>query len=164
VPNNVVYTTALPVAFSTVVHAGAHVATVYPAAEHASSAGDAATDGPQSSPAPVTTTVAHEVAQGPVVAAPAAATTAAEAPAATASSTVTLASNMSVVLATVEQFQAVSTHPVVVFTDHAAIFYDAAAVTTNLSAVKSFTYDFGDGFSISLVGLPAELAHVGLHV
>jgi hypothetical protein len=66
------------------------------------------------------------------------------------------------VLATVEQFQAVSIHPVVVFSDHAAIFYDAAAVSSNL--LKSVTYDFGDGFSISLIGLPAELTHAGVHV
>jgi hypothetical protein len=68
------------------------------------------------------------------------------------------------VLVTVEQFQAVAIHPVVVISDHSAIFYDAAAVTQNFNAVASVTYDFSDGFSISLIGLPAELAHAGIHV
>jgi hypothetical protein len=68
------------------------------------------------------------------------------------------------VLAIVGQFQAIEIHPALVLTANAAIFYDAAVVDANLSAVASVTYNFGDGFSISLVGLPAELAHAGAHM
>ena len=67
---------------------------------------------------------------------------------------------MNTVIAVVSEFQAIAIHPVALA--HArmrAIFYDQQAVATQLSAVKSITYDFGDGFSISLVGLPAELAY-----
>ena len=64
----------------------------------------------------------------------------------------------------VQEFQAVEVQPVVLLTDHAAIFYDAHAVTTDLKDVQSITYDFQDGFSISLVGLPAELAHAVIHM
>ena len=165
VPDNVPYTPALPIALSTVVHTGVHVATINPIAEHASSTGQPPTAAPPLA-APVASTGIPEAAQGPAVvgAPPAAASADAGAHAITVPSTATAAPNLSVVLTTVEQFQAVSTHPVVVFTTDAAIFYDAAAVTGNLSAVKSFTYDFGDGFSISLIGLPAEFAHIGIHV
>ena len=71
---------------------------------------------------------------------------------------------LAMVMASVMQFQAVEVQPVVLITDHAAIFYDAHAVTTDLQDVRSVTYDFQDGFSISLVGLPSELAHAHIHM
>jgi hypothetical protein len=71
---------------------------------------------------------------------------------------------MSAVLDAVKGFQSVEVQPVFVMTDHTAIFYDAAAAGNDFGALKSITYNFDDGFSISLVGLPTELAHVGVHV
>jgi hypothetical protein len=68
------------------------------------------------------------------------------------------------VIGAVEQFQAAAVHSALVVTSHAAIFYDVAATTSNYGAVAAVTYDFGDGFSVSLVGLPAELPHAGMHV
>lgn len=72
--------------------------------------------------------------------------------------------DMAAVIAAVKEFQSVEVHPVVLLTAHSAIFYDANAVTTQPNAIQSVTYDFGDGFSISLVGLPSELAHAVVHV
>lgn len=85
-------------------------------------------------------------------------------PAETAAPTAAPVPELSAVMASVLLFQAVEIQPVVLITDHTAIFYDAHAVTTALSEVKSVTYNFQDGFSISLVGLPAELAHAVIHV
>jgi len=147
-PDNVAYAATLPAAFSTMLQIGVHTGTVNSAVAHTSSA--------EASTAP--TAVEPEAAQGSTSAAHAAITT--TAPAAVA----TTAPDMSAVLAAVQQFQAVEIQPVLVLTVHAAIFYDAAAVDTNFGAVKSVTYDFGDGFSVSLVGLPAELSHVSVHV
>jgi len=184
VPGNVAYTATLPVALATVlqtgVHAGvSHTSVTPPAAEHASPAGNATAPSPAVAPVPYTTgpEAATHAATGSEAAAPAAAATGSEAaapaatatgpeaatPAATAATATAAAPDMSAVLATVEQFQAVAIHPVVVITDHAAIFYDAAALASNSSAITSVTYNFGDGFSISLVGLPAELPHAGVH-
>ncbi len=72
--------------------------------------------------------------------------------------------DLSAVMASVLLFQAVEVQPVVLLTSNGAIFYDAYAMATQLSQVRSVTYDFPDGFSISLVGLPAELAHAHLAV
>jgi len=74
--------------------------------------------------------------------------------------------DMSSLLGAVEQFEiaAGAGNSALVVTSHAAIFYDVAATTANYGAVAAVTYDFGDGFSISLVGLPAELPHTGMHV
>jgi hypothetical protein len=72
--------------------------------------------------------------------------------------------DIAAVLAIVHQFQAVEVIPAVVLSAQGAIFYDAYEVTANYNLVKSVTYDFADGFSISLVGIPAELTHAGAHV
>lgn len=155
---NVAYTATLPVAVATVLRTGIHTSVTRPAAdEHASSADNATT--PPLAVAPV-----HS-ASGPEAEAPAATTAATPVTVATPVAPTTAATpDLSAVLVTVEQFQAVAIHPVVVISDHSAIFYDAAAVTQNFNAVASVTYDFNDGFSISLIGLPAELAHAGVHV
>ena len=138
-PDTVAYVSTLPAVFSSVVQTGTHTG-VHTAAVEASPVAARSATAPEASHA--TAPAAPEAAQGSAAAVPA----------------------MSAVIATVEQFQAGEIRPVVVVTDHAAIFYDAYAVDTALGAVKSVTYDFGDGFSISLVGLPAELAHAGVHV
>lgn len=173
VPGTVQYAATLPTTFVTVLQTGVHASVSDASASDASashasasdasvshasvsdaSVSDASVTSPDTQHAPP---AGNSTPSSPVVApVPSEAAT----PATATASVPTLVA----VLATVEQFQAVSIHPVVVFSDHGAIFYDAAAVSSNLSAVKSVTYDFGDGFSISLIGLPAELAHAGVHV
>ncbi len=72
--------------------------------------------------------------------------------------------DLTTVMHIVLAFEAVEAQPAVLVSDHGVIFYDAAAINAQYSAVKSVTYDLGDGFSISLVGLPVELTHAGVHV
>ena len=40
------------------------------------------------------------------------------------------------------------------------IVYDTSALTSHSSEIKSVTFDFADGSSLSLVGLPAALPHL----
>jgi hypothetical protein len=136
VTDTAAYSPTPPNVFSTAIHAGVHIEAVSPQAAHASPAETAATASAPAVSSP-DTTAAPTAAPGP---------------------------ELSAVMASVLLFQAVEIQPVVLITDHAAIFYDAHAVTTALSEVKSVTYNFQDGFSISLVGLPAELAHAVIHV
>jgi hypothetical protein len=63
------------------------------------------------------------------------------------------------VLAIVQAFEAEVLHPAAVVTNNQVIIYDPSAIETSPGAVKSVTYDFSDGSSISLVGLPNELPH-----
>ena len=168
---DVTYLTELPAVFSNAVKAGLHTAVHAAAADVSHATADtspAAADTPhavaETSPvvADNTTTSVPTVApESPVtettVTAPS--STPATAPAAAVP-------DMAAVIAAVVQFQAVEIHPIVLLTTHAAIFYDAAALASQSSTIhiQSVTYDFGDGFSISLVGLPTELAHAVVHV
>jgi hypothetical protein len=43
--------------------------------------------------------------------------------------------------------------------DKEVILYDAGALTSDISDLKSVTFDFSDGSTLSLVGLPAALPH-----
>src|SRR5271157_3650379 len=108
----------------------------------------------------------HTAALAPASALYAASSAPAPAVTATPSSGVVPMTDMSSVLGAVEQFEiaAGAGNSALVVTSHAAIFYDVAATTANYGAVAAVTYDFGDGFSISLVGLPAALPHTGMHV
>jgi hypothetical protein len=161
VPDTVQYTATLPASVETVLHAGVHASVTSPETKDASPISNATASSPVV-PAAAPEAAAHADATATAPAATVAAPAATVAPAAAPAAVPVL----SAVLAAVEQFQAVSIHPVVVFSDqgHAVIFYDDAAVSSNLSAVKSVVYDFGDGFSISLIGLPSELSHAGVHV
>lgn len=154
VPDTVAYAPTAPAAISTVIHAGVHTTAVNVAAGSASSSGPVATG--------VSTVVTPNVIPETVnlvnvSSDPGLAVT----PGATAPITLPdIATVMHIVL----MFEAVEAQPTVLLSDHGVIFYDAAAINTHYSAVKSVTYDFGDGFSISLVGLPVELTHAGAHV
>lgn len=136
VTNAATVSSTLPDTFSVAIQSGDHVEVANPHAAH-------------TSPAEATTAMS-----APVVSSPSAAAAPAAAP----------VPDLSAVMAGIIQFQAVEIQPVVLITDHAAIFYDAHAVATDLPEVRSVTYDFQDGFSISLVGLPAELAHAVIHM
>ena len=69
------------------------------------------------------------------------------------------ATDLHAVLDSVKEFQAEAAQPVVLVTEHMVVVYDVKAIDNDLSAVTSITYDFKDGSSISLVGLPTELHH-----
>ncbi len=69
------------------------------------------------------------------------------------------ATDLHAVLDIVKEFQAEAAQPVVLVTEHMVVVYDAKAISNDLSAVTSITYDFKDGSSIRLAGLPAELHH-----
>jgi hypothetical protein len=143
-PEIVPFSASLPAAFSTVLQAGVHTVIAHPDAAQPESTGAAPAASAAQSAAGLTTS-----------------------PAMTSVSTTTTAPatpDMKVVLVAVEQFQAVAVQTVLMMTPHAAIFYDAAATTMSYGAVTSVTYDFGDGFSISLVGLPSELPHAAAHM
>ncbi len=152
---DVTYLNGLPPVFSNAVKTGSHTVV------HAAAAAEISHAAAETSPSPANnvTTPVPSVTPEPV-----ATETPATHSAAPATAPAAAVPDMSAVIAAVMQFQAVEIHPVVLITAHAAIFYDAAAVTTQPGAVQSITYDFGDGFSISLVGLPAELAHGVVHV
>jgi hypothetical protein len=50
-------------------------------------------------------------------------------------------------------------HWSIVNLDKGVILYDAGALTSDPSDIKSMTFDFSDGSTLSLVGLPAALPH-----
>jgi hypothetical protein len=180
VSDNVAYTATLPTAIATVLWTGTHASVSGTSITH--SAADfivPTNNATASSPdvAPVHLTIGSDAEAPAAVAATVPATATETTAAATIAPPVPVATpatvaipappatpDMSSVLNTVEQFQAIAIHPVVVISDHSAIFYDAAAVTNDFSAVRAVTYDLSDGFSISLIGLPAELSHAGVHV
>ncbi len=147
VPEMVAYTPTAPAAISTVIQGGAHTAAANTGAGSASS-----TEPPK--PA-ASTNIVSETVHLPADPGSAAAQIA------TAPTTVP---DIATVMHIVQLFQAVEVQPTVLLTGHGAIFYDAAAINSQYSAVTSVTYDFGDGFSISLVGVPAELTHAGAHM
>ena len=150
--DNVAYLSTVPATLSTVLNSGMHkAASPVAALSHV----DATAQTP-AHPASTAVVAAPE-------AVPMAPASGAVMPHVNEATTTATGSVLSGVLAAVQAFQAVETHPVVLITDHSAIFYDAAPITTNLPAVKSITFDLGDGFSVSLVGLPAELAHASVH-
>ena len=61
----------------------------------------------------------------------------------------------------VEDFMgSISQWAVVDATDKAVVIYDIDAVTTNPGDLTSVTFDFSDGSTLSLVGLPADLHHL----
>lgn len=155
---NVSYVNQVPQVFSDVVKVGSHTEVQQTTAPTSHTAADTSheassgTTAPASDAAPQTAPAAgSNVAANPV----------------SPPAPVAPVPDLHAVIAAVHQFQSVAIHPVLLVTAHAAIFYDEAAITSELSAVKSITYDFGDGYSISLVGLPAELAyavHAAVHV
>jgi len=68
--------------------------------------------------------------------------------------------DLNAVLANMQAFtKEVGSHLAVLVTSTQVIAYDAYAVDHTPAAVTAVTYDFVDGSSISLVGLPAELPH-----
>jgi hypothetical protein len=151
VPDSVAYAPTAPAAISTVIQSGAHTAAVN------------GTAGTASSPEPATPTAStdatpHITPETINVSAPS--TNSGSPGAASPTPMPDIATVMQIIL----KFELLEAQPTVLLSDHGAIFYDAAAINTQYSAVKSVTYDFGDGFSISLVGLPVELTHAGAHV
>jgi hypothetical protein len=161
VADAVAYAPVPPATLAIVIHAEAHTTAVNTHGGSASPTDVAAA--PTQAAAHVTTTAdASELTKAapsaPVVAvAPGSA-------APPVSPALTAAPDISAVMSIVQHFQTAEVQPTVMLSEHGAIFYDAYAVNTQYSAVKSVTYDFGDGFSISLVGLPTELTHAGAHV
>ncbi|HUN44747.1 MAG TPA: hypothetical protein VMU81_31055 [Acetobacteraceae bacterium] len=96
---------------------------------------------------------AADMAQGP------AAMPASEAPPANGLSL----SDLGTVLNLVQTFsQEVGSHLAVVVTPTQVVAYDAYAIDHSPAAVSAVTYDFVDGSSVSLVGLPTELPHIHL--
>lgn len=159
---NVTYLSELPPVFSNAVKTGSHTAVHAATADVSHAVADTSHAVAETSPV-ATDNVTTPV---PSVAPEFAATeTTVTAPSSTpVTAPVAALPDMAAVIAAVVQFQAVEIHPVVLITAHAAIFYDAAAFATQPNAIQSVNYDFGDGFTISLVGLPAELAHAVVHV
>lgn len=154
------YTNTVPVALSVALHSG-HQIDVSPelvtqtVSNHASTAASAAA---------ASTTLSSPVDAGGSVAA-GLATSATPASATSDEHVLSIGlSDVAAALATVSEFRAIAVHSVAIVTPTTIIFYDATAVNTMLSSVTSVTYDFHDGLSISLVGLPAELAHAGVHL
>jgi hypothetical protein len=158
VPSVVQYVPTLPAPLSKVLEGGVHSNPVHSPDAHAPSAGTA------TSPAVADAGSAHGSAGALPAATATTVPTTTTTTNATSATAAAMAPDMSAVLVAVEQFQSAAQQPALVMTDHAAIFYDAAATTSSFGAVKSITYDFDNGFSVSLVGLPTELAHVALHV
>jgi hypothetical protein len=164
VPDHVYYVATFPAIFSTALQTGVHREVAHADTTHAPSPSHAPSP-PVAEPAPAPPPAAEPPAVQASASAPEAVSpTPAPAVGTTPSSAVVPATDMSSVLGAVEQFEAAAVHSALVLTPHAAIFYDVAATTSNYGAVAAVTYDFGDGFSISLVGLPAELPHAVLHV
>ena len=154
VPDTVAYAPTAPAAISTVIDAGVHTAAINDAERPATpSVPEAAAVTSNAAPNPLPDTVRVPVSSSDPGAAVAQGGSGVMAPP-------DIAAVMRIVLA----FEAVEAQPTVLLNDHGIIFYDAAAINGHYSAVKSVTYDFGDGFSISLVGLPVELTHAGAHV
>ena len=149
-PDNVPYLVDLPASLSTKLQTGVHSDVV-----HTDASQTASTVPISQTP---TTVIASNAPAPQISPAEATATT----PSAHSASSV-LMTDMGSVLAAVQQFQNAAAQPALVVTDHVAIFYDAAATSYHYGAVTSVTYDFGDGFSISLVGLPSELPHASMH-
>jgi hypothetical protein len=163
---NVTYLNDLPSVFSQAVKVGTHAEVHAAAADTSHAATETPADTVSTPPAAeVTASAASVSAAAPVpsVAPTSSASPSEAAPHATSATATAAVPDLSAVIAAVERFQSVEVHPVVLLTPHAAIFYDAAAIETNPQSVHSVTYDFGDGFSISLVGLPAELAYAAVH-
>ena len=153
---SVSYVNGLPPVFSDVVKQGDHTE-VHPAA--AQTQHTAAT----TSQAAADSTAAPDPGVAPPATVPA---TGADAVASPVSTPVPAAPlpDINTVITVVSEFEAIAVHPVALLTPNGAIFYDQQAVaTTPYSGLKAITYDFGDGFSISLVGLPAELAYAVGH-
>jgi hypothetical protein len=155
IPDSVGYTSTMTPALSTIMHTSVHTTAINDGAP-ASPAGPAVAT-------PVTPTVDSSHLTQESVSVPVAAGSPGPAVASSAAGP-NAAPDMVTVLTIVQLFQAVEVQPALLLNNHGAIFYDVAAINTQYSAVKSVTYDFGDGFSISLVGLPAELTHAGAHV
>ena len=153
---NVSFLNGLPQVFSDVVKTGSHteVHTATAQTQHA------AADTTQAAPA--STTAADPATATPATAPTTGSDTTPSSPA-SAPAAAAPVPDINTVITVVSEFLAIAKHPVYLVSSNAsnvdAIFYDEQAVATQLSAVKSITYDFGDGFSISLVGLPAELAY-----
>ena len=59
----------------------------------------------------------------------------------------------------VKEFTAEVNQASFIITDHSVIIYDATAVVQHIPSLTSMTFDFADGSTISLVGLPGEIAH-----
>jgi hypothetical protein len=161
VTNAVPYDSVPPAALSNLIHAEAHTTAISAYAGSVSSIELMATPTPASTHVTATAAPSQVTTVTASVLVSTAAPGLAAAPVAPALST---APDIATIQAIVQNFQALEIQPMVLVSDHGAIFYDAYAVNTQYSAVKSVTYDFGDGFSISLVGLPAELTHAGAHV
>jgi hypothetical protein len=160
VTDTVAYAPVAPAALSNLIHADVHIATVTAHAGSAPPVETVAAVTPAAAPATTISTSSPITTE----ASSAAGSTSVPGLAAPITPPPAAIPNISAVLAIVQLFQAVEIQPAVLLNDHGAIFYDAYAIDTQYSAVKSVTYDFGDGFSISLVGLPAELTHAGAHV
>lgn len=169
VSDTVAYVNTIPAALSAVLQDGAHTAAATFSAGHATApepaSHAAATASKQSAAAPAAPAAGSDSSASAATAHNSGFSTPDSAAThIVAATTPQSAPAMADVLDIVKKFQAVEIHPVVLMTDHSAIFYDADAVTFNLPSVHAVTYDFGDGFSISLVGLPNELAQVDVHV
>jgi hypothetical protein len=71
--------------------------------------------------------------------------------------------SLDTVLADLQAFARATPHPAVLVAATQVIMYDPFAVSHDPGIVVAETYDFSDGSSISLVGLPSELAHAHMH-
>jgi hypothetical protein len=141
----------LPVAFSSALHAAHHAYISDLSPVTASSA-------PESTPPHINTTLAAAPSQPAPPSNPT--PTSAPAPPEAVNGT----ADLPTVLVNVSEFYAVVPHTAAAVSGHSIILYDADAINTNLNALKAITYDLADGYSISLVGLPSELAHIAAHV
>ncbi len=184
VPDTVAYAPAAPAAISTVIHAGVHTAAFNdgtlpgaPATTPAIGAtnGDDSSIGPSAGAASASATSTAGTTAGSTtgVVTPQTVPETINTPTGTndigsvapqGGNAVAPVADLATVMHIVLAFEAVEAQPSVLVSDHGVIFYDAAAISAQYSAVKSVTYDLGDGFSISLVGLPVELTHAGVHV
>jgi hypothetical protein len=161
----ILFTTALPDTFAAPLRVGVHTV----ADDTSPSQVHAAVAGAVTSPASASSVAATSPIPGEPAAASASGTTStptAPAPAApppllSASEPPLLsASEMSAVLANMQAFSVeVGSHLTVLVTSNQVILYDSNAVDHTPAAVSAVTYEFADGSSVSLVGLPSELPH-----
>ena len=151
----ILYAATLPDALSVPLHASVHTTADDLASQlHAAAAGASASSATASGGAAAAPAEAASAASG----SDGASTQAAHA---LVSTTSTLpAGDLSAVLANVETFTAeVGPHVVVLATSSQVIVFDSYAIDHTPAAVAAVTYDFADGKSVSLVGLPSELPH-----
>jgi hypothetical protein len=146
----------LPVAFSSALHAAHHTYISDLSPVTASSP----TAAPESTPPQVNTAVAA----APSHPVPPSNPTPTSAPAPAPPEVTNGTTDLPTVLANVSEFYTAVPHTAAAVSGHSIILYDADAINTNLNALKAITYDLADGYSISLVGLPSELAHIATHV